>query len=151
MTERRAKRSVAGTRPAARAAVSGRPARHRRIGTLVKASLAGVIVVGFLFVAVFPTQAYLEQRRAISGTQERVSVLREHNEELEEQKSQLQTDAGIEQIARERHGLVREGEKAYAVVFDDSDTPNRSGASGSNGAPRPTWPERTWKAMLDLL
>lgn len=151
MTERRAKRPAAATRRGARASASGRPARHRRIGTLVKASLGGVIVVGFLFAAVFPTQAYLEQRRAISGTQERVSVLREHNKQLEEQKSQLQTDGGIEQIARERHGLVREGEKAYAVIFDDPDPSTSPSASGSNGDPQPTWPEQTWKAMLDLL
>ena len=151
MTERRAKHPAGAARRTALSAASERPARNRRIGTLVRASLAGVVVVGFLFVAVFPTQAYLEQRRAISATQERVSVLREHNKQLQRQKSQLQTDAGIEQIARERHGLVREGEKAYAVVFEDSDSATSPSRSGSEGDQQSTWPEQTWKAMLDLL
>lgn len=130
--------------------MTARPARHRRIATLVWTSLGAVIVVGFLFVAVFPTRAYLEQKRAISAAEERVSVLREHNKQLEEQKSQLQTDAGIEELARERHGLVREGEKAYAVIFEEPDSDTAS-ARDRESDPQPTWPERIWAAMVDLL
>lgn len=113
-------------------------------------SLGAVVVVGFLFVAVFPTRAYLEQKRAIAATEERVSVLREHNEQLEEQKSHLQTDAGIEELAREQHGLVREGEKAYAVIFEEPGS-DAASTQDSESNSQPIWPERIWAAMIDLL
>jgi cell division protein FtsB len=42
--------------------------------------------------------------------------LREHNERLRDRVAYLQTDAGVEEVAREKLGLVRPGELAYAVV-----------------------------------
>lgn len=59
--------------------------------------------------------------------------LRLHNEKMHERVAYLQTDEGIEEIAREKLGLVRPGELAYAVVppppdsfvqADQEDTPH---------------------------
>ena len=43
-------------------------------------------------------------------------TLRQHNDRMRERVSYLETDAGVEEIAREKLGLVRPGELAYAVV-----------------------------------
>lgn len=43
-------------------------------------------------------------------------VLLAHNARMRERVAYLQTDAGVEEVAREKLGLVRPGELAYAVV-----------------------------------
>ena len=49
-------------------------------------------------------------------------TLRQHNDRMRERVSYLETDAGVEEIAREKLGLVRPGELAYAVVPPPPDT-----------------------------
>jgi cell division protein FtsB len=78
--------------------------------------LAGLVVVGLLFVGVFPTRAWLSQRDAIGDASERLTVLREQNEALEGRVRVLGTDEEIERLAREQYNLVRPGEEAYALL-----------------------------------
>jgi cell division protein FtsB len=85
---------------------------RRRLVVLV----AAVIATGALLFGVFPTQAFLAQRASTSRAEERLRVLSEQNDALEERVARLGTDAEIERLARERYNLVRPGEEAYAVL-----------------------------------
>lgn len=74
------------------------------------------VVAVILAVAVFPTRTYLEQRRELAATEQRIELLAAENKRLEARVRKLHTDAEIERIAREQYSLVRPGEEAYAVL-----------------------------------
>lgn len=81
--------------------------------------LPAVAAVGLLVVlvyAVLPTTTWLDQREAIAQGEEELVELAEANDVLSERVTALGTEAEIERIAREDHGLVRPGEEAYAVL-----------------------------------
>ena len=78
--------------------------------------IVSVILVGMLFLFVFPTRTYIAQRRSLSGAQNRVEVLSEQNQELAARVKKLNTDAEIERLAREQYNLVKPGEEAYAIL-----------------------------------
>ena len=93
--------------------------------------LVTVVLVGFLFVAVFPTRAWVSQQRAIGDAEERLDVLDEQNGLLEERIAALHDDEEIERLAREQYNLVRPGEEAYAVLPPaPTDTPATIPADG---------------------
>ncbi|HEX2038756.1 MAG TPA: septum formation initiator family protein [Acidimicrobiales bacterium] len=75
-----------------------------------------VIVVGVLFLAVFPTRTYVQQRSKLAATEKRLAVLSEQNERLAARIRKLNTDEEIERLAREQYSLVRPGEEAYAIL-----------------------------------
>jgi len=78
--------------------------------------VVSVVLVGMLFLFVFPTRTYLGQRRGLDSARTRVEVLSEKNQELAARVKRLNTDAEIERIAREQYNLVRPGEEAYAIL-----------------------------------
>lgn len=78
--------------------------------------MVSLIVVGILFLAVFPTRTYVGQRGDLDATAERVEVLRRENERLAQRVGRLNTDEEIERLAREQYSLVRPGEEAYAIL-----------------------------------
>ncbi len=78
--------------------------------------VVSVVLVGILFVAVFPTRTYLAQRRDLAVTEARLAVLSDQNDELAVRVQRLNTDAEIERLAREQYNLVRPGEEAYAIL-----------------------------------
>jgi cell division protein FtsB len=77
---------------------------------------ASVVLVGLLFLFVFPTRTYVAQRRGMDGAHQRVKVLSEQNRELAARVKRLNTDTEIERLAREQYNLVRPGEDAYAIL-----------------------------------
>jgi cell division protein FtsB len=95
---------------------------------MVWAMVASVVLVGFLFLAVFPTRTYLAQRRSLAAAQHRVEVLDRENNRLAARAKQLHSDAEIERIARQQYNLVKPGEKAYAILPGPQDE-SASGAS----------------------
>jgi cell division protein FtsB len=78
--------------------------------------VTGVVLVGALFLAVFPTRTWLDQRRQRDAVAERIAVLKEQNARLEQRAEKLHTDAEVERLAREQYNLVRPGEEAYALL-----------------------------------
>ena len=85
----------------------------------VALSLAAVVV---LFVAVYPTQALLDQQGESKETAADLEAVESENVDLEQRVAELQTDAAIEQLARDEYGLVYPGEEAYAVLPGDGPT-----------------------------
>jgi cell division protein FtsB len=90
--------------------------RVRRRRTLLTATLLGLALVGLLFVFVYPTRTYLQQRHQISAAQARLVQLQRDTARLDRQARQLQGDAAVVRIAREQYGLVRPGETPYVIV-----------------------------------
>ncbi|MEY2432004.1 MAG: hypothetical protein QOC92_1729 [Acidimicrobiaceae bacterium] len=78
--------------------------------------LASVTVVGVLFIGVYPTRTYFAQRSALNKAQHQLDVLQTENGKLDQEATDLNTDAKIETLARERYNLVRPGEEAYAIL-----------------------------------
>jgi cell division protein FtsB len=106
----------------------------RRFEAPVRVVVASIVVVGALFVFVFPTKAYLEQRSEIDGVRADLATLREQNERLVEEAARLSDPREIEQIARERFNLVRPGEQAFAVI----PAPDGEAPTATLGAPAVT-------------
>jgi cell division protein FtsB len=78
--------------------------------------LVSVVFVGVLFVAVFPTQTYLQQRQEVEAREQRLAEIEAEAEELEQRVADLQGDEAVELLAREEWGFVFPGEEAYAIV-----------------------------------
>ncbi|MBV8692462.1 MAG: septum formation initiator family protein [Actinobacteria bacterium] len=74
------------------------------------------VVVGMLFLAVFPARTYLRQRHSLSAAKARLHVLAQQNTALDKQVKKLHTDSEIERLARQQYNLVRPGEEAYAIL-----------------------------------
>jgi cell division protein FtsL len=85
----------------------------------ISLALAAVVV---LFVAVYPTQALLDQQSESKETAADLRSIEEENLQLEQRVTELQTDAAIEQLARDEYGLVYPGEEAYAILPGDGPT-----------------------------
>lgn len=85
-------------------------------GAILRLAVATLVLVGALFVFVFPTSALLDQRAQLSGAEQRLSVLRRQTARLRARSDRLRSDAEIQRIARDRYNMVRPGEQAWAVV-----------------------------------
>jgi cell division protein FtsB len=77
---------------------------------------SAVALVGLLFLFVFPTSTWLNQRRDRREVEAQLSRLTRQNRELEERVRRLHTDAEIERLAREYYNLVRPGDQAFAIL-----------------------------------
>lgn len=96
--------------------------------------VAGAVLVGVLFLGVFPARTWVAQRRTHRAVAARVKILEAQNRRLEARVRELHTDTEIERIAREQYNLVRPGEEAYALLPQGlDDTP-----SGAATAPTTT-------------
>ncbi|HEX5096428.1 MAG TPA: septum formation initiator family protein [Acidimicrobiia bacterium] len=80
-----------------------------------RVALIALGVATFLFLFVFPTRSYLDQRGRVGAAQHDVNVLREQNDKLQAEALQLQTPAAIERMAREQFHMVKPGEQVYNV------------------------------------
>ena len=102
-----------------------------RVRRAVWPVLVTVALVGFLFVAVFPTRTWMAQQQSIADAEEQLRVLDEQNVLLEERVAALHDDEEIERLAREQYNLVRPGEEAYALLPPaPTDTPASIPAAG---------------------
>jgi cell division protein FtsB len=106
-----------------------------RVVWLVGLSAATIAV---LFLFVFPTRTYLDQRRQLLGAADRVHVLAAQNAVLTQRVDQLHSDAEIERLAREQYHLVKPGEQAFVMLppsVPSTTTTLATGASPKASAP----------------
>ena len=89
---------------------------RRRRAIAMRASVATIVVIGLLFVVVFPVQAWMHQRAALSASEHRLTVIRKERQRLERKAMHLRDPREVERLARELYGMVRPGEQAYAAV-----------------------------------
>ena len=96
---------------------SSRRSRQNRLSMIL-----AVLVVAILFVAVYINGSSM--RRELEENQEKITRLKQEIEEeelrsrsIEEYRAYTETDQFIEQVAREKRGLLYEGE----TIFRESD------------------------------
>ena len=94
------------------ATMSMRPPRRRVLWIM----LAAVTVIAAIFIGVYPTRTYLQQRSSLQKAEHQLSVLNGENAKLQQEAADLNTDGRVEQLARERYNLVRPGEEAFAIL-----------------------------------
>ena len=75
-----------------------------------------LVAVALVFSNVFPFRQILAQEELVDQKQQTLAVLKEENARLSQAADYLQTDQGVEKIARQDFGYVRPGEVAYVVV-----------------------------------
>jgi cell division protein FtsB len=81
-----------------------------------------LVAVALVFSNVFPFRQILAQQELVEQKEQTLAVLREENSRLTVAADYLQTDQGVEKIAREDFGYVRPGEVAYVVVAPADET-----------------------------
>jgi cell division protein FtsB len=82
----------------------------------VKIALGALVLIGAMYLFAFPARTYLAQKQGIAVQERTIAVLKAENAKLAAQRSALQNDATIEQIARQEYGLVKPGQQAFMVV-----------------------------------
>jgi cell division protein FtsB len=87
------------------------------------------LVLGFLvYEFIFSSRSFLmlhRLRREASMLEERRVALTAELERLTAEKRRLETNAGIEEAAREKHGMARTGEEIYLLPAPEAATPDR--------------------------
>jgi cell division protein FtsB len=111
---------------------------------------AALALLGVLALAVFPTQAYLAQRRHHDDLAAQAAELEATNQQLRDRAAQLQTDDEIERLARLQYHLVRPGEEAYVILPDDTPPTTASPAPPVDPQPARSWPSRVWNRITSL-
>lgn len=84
----------------------------KRMNPLIFVLMSGLIF--YFVVTLIQQQENISMIRAeMSALEHKVAKEKEKQEELLEQKSQVNTDAFIESLAREKLGMVKEGERLF--------------------------------------
>jgi len=95
------------------------PERERRAVRVIAKTISLVavtaVLIGLLFVAVFPTRAFLDQRASIDQTADDIDSARAQIETLEARIDDFNDRIAVARIARERFSLVYEGEELFRL------------------------------------
>jgi cell division protein FtsB len=73
---------------------------RRRRAVALRVSVATIVVIGLLFVVVFPVQAWMRQRDDLHASQHRLEVIRRERVRLQREAKRLQDPREVERIAR---------------------------------------------------
>ena len=82
----------------------------------MRTALFLVVLVGLLFAFVYPTRTFLDQRESTNKARAQLELLQAENARMSGEAKKLSTDAEIEQLAREKYGLVKPGERPYVIL-----------------------------------
>jgi len=102
------------------------PKRIARRGVAIVAksvwlsALAAVLLIA-LFIGVFPTRAFLDQREAIAAAEAELETTREQIAEVEERIGEFDDRVSVARIARERFSLVYDDEELFRLTTRPSD------------------------------
>lgn len=111
--------TVRATRPVRPAPARGGSARPSAAVLRRRRIVVGLAAVGFvMFVALGPIRTLVHQRHRLAVAEQRLRVLERETARLQAARRALRSDAEIERIARERFGMVRDGEQPYTVLVD---------------------------------
>ncbi|HEX4903835.1 MAG TPA: septum formation initiator family protein [Acidimicrobiales bacterium] len=113
--------------------------------------LVFVLLIGVLFVAVFPTRTWWAQRAEMRGATEQLQVLEEQNTLLASRVDALQSDDEIERLAREQYNLVKPGEEAYALLPSAGTTPAVTVPPAAEAKSERSLPGKVWHFLTGWL
>jgi len=122
-----------------------RAVRHR-----MGMACAALGLVGVLFLAVIPTQAYLAQRRHHEELAAEVAALAATNQALGQRTAALDTDDEIERLARLHYQLVKPGEEAFVILPDGSPPVTSPPPPPPAPAEEQGWLSRAWARLSSI-
>lgn len=135
-------------RTSRRASGAARAATPRRRSWLLPLSLSVLVVVAaWSFYPVARVQ-YGEQRQK-ARLEAELESLKERNSALRAEVDRLKTPEGVEEVARESLGLVKQGENVYVVLDGDESEATPTLAPDSAAAALPG--ESGWLKVLDAI
>ncbi len=145
--------SSAGRRTPARKVAATGKAKPRTASPSRRLHLVPLTLVVILIAAAWSyypvARMHYQEQREKARLESELAGLRERNSQLREQVDRLKTPEGVEEVARESLGLVKEGENLY-VVLDGDETATAPAAA-------PATPQLSlqqagmWSRMLDAL
>ncbi len=98
---------------ATRGNAAGRTRRQRvALGGLVGA----VAMVGVFFIGPFPVRTWWAQRQRTQALQHQIDVVDAANTKLAARADDLRDPATVARLARQNYGMVRPGDRAYALL-----------------------------------
>ncbi len=74
-----------------------------------------IFIVAVVAVGLTPMRQIAAQKLQVDEVRAQLAELEEENRVLADRAAELQSDAGVERIARKQFGLVRPGDRIYAV------------------------------------
>ena len=87
--------------------------------TLTRKYAILVAVLAFVFIVLFSEHGlvdYIKLRRQLSAVNQSIGKLESENVQLKAQVDRLQKDDRyLEELARQKYGFIREGEKVYRI------------------------------------
>ncbi len=93
------------------------------------------VMAAVLFVGVFPTRTYLNQRDETRQNQAKLTELLKRNSDLEAQVAKLKTPEEVERLARLQYHLIKPGETPFAVLPGVATTVPPDGVTETTLAP----------------
>ena len=113
-------RPAAERRPAPRTGRPARPASERvqpapRWVRYTIFGVAGAVVLAVV-AYFFPVRTYLEQRHRVAVAEQRLRILDQQTRDVREQRRAIEDPNEVVRIARDRFGMVKPGERPWAVV-----------------------------------
>jgi len=105
---------------------------------IITVLVALIVIATVVFLFVFPTAQWRDQRRQIDEAGQRMAEVQREIDELEEHVADLQDPRTVERIARERLGYTRSDEESYRL----------QPPSGDAATFPPSWP---WDGLERLV
>ncbi|MBE0417428.1 MAG: septum formation initiator family protein [Coriobacteriia bacterium] len=102
-------------------------------------------VLGWAFYP--PLKIQYQESREQARLEAELASLKERNESLSVQVERLRTPEGVEEVARESLGMVKEGENLYVVIDPAEETSTLVPESSEEEAA----PGSVWNGLLDLV
>ncbi len=82
----------------------------------MRLALLLVVLVGLLFVFVYPTRTFIDQRDETNKARAQLEVLQTENARLARESKRLTSDSEIERLARQKYGLVKPGQTPFVIL-----------------------------------
>jgi len=119
----------------------------RKTGAVSIVTLLLLVGVAVVFSNVFPFRQILAQQELVVQKEQTLAVLEAENARLTSAADYLQTDQGVEKIARQDFGYVRPGEVAFVVVAPPDEAEFVPPAAEPIEEPDRVW----WQGIWDFL
>ncbi len=124
--------------------MAGKPRKRLPLRTL----LLFVAAAAILFLTVAPAREVLRQRAEIEELSVELNNIKTQNSELRVETQRLNTDAYIEQQARERLGLIKPGEEPFLLVPPKQEPPKPATKPAAKPKAKPA-PKSWWQQIVD--
>ncbi|MFA5867207.1 MAG: septum formation initiator family protein [Actinomycetota bacterium] len=118
--------------------MAGKSPKRLPLRTLLLLAAAAAI----LFLTIAPAREVLRQRTEIEELSEELDSVKTQNSELHLETQRLNTDAYIEQQARERLGLIKPGEEPFLLVPPKQEPPKPATKPAAKPKAKPV--SKTW-------